>query len=469
MRRLFLVSFSAVLLAVLAGCQTGPKDQSDRLGIDIPDQYGMSPGGGVDDWLSDFESQVLRDLVYESLEHNYNLRAAGERLEAARRTAFISGGARLPSFDSRFRGSRSQRNASQGFNLVSSQNNTFVMDFTAAWEIDLWGRMRNQHKASIADYEASQADYLGARLSLAANTARAWFNAIESEQLVQLSLQTVESFENNQQVIEDGYERGVYRALDVRLTRANVESARSNLNLNKRLRDASARSLEVLLGRYPGNEIEVVTELPEMQRPIPGGIPSELLRRRPDLIAAERALAAATQRAKAAAKSMLPSISLSVTGGRSSSELRDIIDPERNIWTLAGNVAQPLLRGGRLKNAYERNRANERQALANYAQAALQAFQDVETTLAAEEFLNEQEVALRASAEESALAEDLAWDEYQKGLATIVTVLESQRRSFNSQTALIRINNDRLQNRLNLYLSLGGAIGGSSEVETVVE
>lgn len=449
---------SVVCCLFLAGCLSAPKNRHDSLPFELPSSYRNANQLGEDSpfWLQSFDDPTLTSLINEALDHNYNLQAAASRLEIAHSNLGIATGALLPNIDARFRASRVQRNASQGFRLLSNINNNFQPDFAAAWELDLWGKIRNRRRSAFADLQVSEADYRGATLSLAANTLQSWFNLTESELQVRLSERTVSSFENNQSIVQDGYNRGVYRALDVHLVRANVLSAKSNLDANRARRDATARALEVILGRYPGNEIEAATVLPTLPSPIPAGLPSDLLRRRPDIVAAERNLAGAHEDTLAAAKELLPTISLSVSGGRGSSELGDLLDPDRNIWNLAGNVTQPLFRGGRLRSAWKLTQASEQAALANFANITLQALREVESLLAESVFLEEQEASLNQAAEESKLAENLAWEEYQKGLRDITTVLDSQRRSFNAQSTFIRIQNLRLQNRINLHLAMGG-------------
>ena len=217
----------------------------------------------------------------------------------------------------------------------------------------------------------------------------------------------------------------------------------------------------MILGRYPSDQLALNPELPALKRGVPAGLPSLLLSRRPDLVAAERRLAASDQRLLEARKSLLPSISLTASGGASTSELRDLLDPEQTVWNLAGNLAQPLFQSGRLLNDVKRSRANREEAIMVYGQTVLQAFLEVEDALAAENYLAAQEIALRSSAEESIEAEKLALEEYGKGLAGIITVLESQRRSFNAQSSLIQVSSQRLQNRLDLYLALGGDFDSS--------
>ncbi len=450
---------AALPLLLAGGCKTDSADRSHMAPVETPETYSTTaPRGAVPDtgWLADFDDPKLAELVAEAQRNNPNLRAAAARMEAVAANARAAGAGLLPSANANSSASRNKRSGAAGFRLTNPVNDSFNLNAGIAWELDLWGKIRNRAKAASADHEASLADYQAARLSLAANTVAGWFNTLEAQLQVRLSEQTLKSFQTNLTVIEQGFDRGVNGALDVRLSRANVANARANLRQREQQRDAAVRALETLLGRYPANRIAAADNLPALTKDIPVGLPSELLRRRPDILAAERRLAASDERFQAARKDMLPTISLSANGGTQSSELKDILDPDSNVWGFAANLAQPVFQGGRLRALAKAGQANVEASIANYKQTALTAFREVETSLAAASYLREREAALRTATEESSAAEKLAWSAYQRGIVDIVTVLESERRSFNARSSLIQISNLRLQNRLNLHLALGG-------------
>lgn len=450
---------SAVLLLAICGCRTTSEDRSDRLEIEPPQAFSVqTPQGALSDqgWLADFDDPRLAELVAEAQKNNPNLRATAARMKSVAANARAASAGLFPTATATSGANRNKRSGAAGFRLTNPVNDSFTLNAGIAWELDLWGKIQNRARAASADFEAATADFQAARLSLAANTVAAWFNAVEAELQVRLSEQTLKSFQTNLTVIEQGFDRGVNAALDVRLTRANVANARASLRQREQQRDAAIRTLESLMGRYPENKLGAASKLPRISREVPVGLPSQLLNRRPDILAAERRLAAADERFKAARKDLLPTISLSSNGGTQSSELRDILDPDSNVWGFAANLAAPIFLGGRLRAVARSNQANVEAAIADYTRTALNAFREVETALAAAGFLREREAALLAAAEESARAEQLAWSEYQRGLVDIITVLESQRRSFNARSALILISNQRLQNRLNLHLALGG-------------
>ncbi len=455
--------FNTIALAstvTLTSCLTPPADQSDKLEVKTPMAWSAAGETIKADfnsgWLNDFDDSVLPRMVAEAIEHNYDLQASAARLEVARAAATISGANRFPQIFGSLSGARRTRSGTSGFAITSSRSDSFNLGLSMNWEIDVWGKLRARHKASVGDWQAAQENYEAARLSLAAQTAKAWFDVLEAELQVRLASGTLKSFEDNLATIEQRFRSGLNKALDVRLTRANVAGARSSLHSRYRQRDVSTRNLEVLLGRYPASQIKAATDLPAINKAVPAGLPSDLLQRRPDIVAAERRFAASGFRLKESRKNMLPSLSLTSGGGTSTNEFDELLNMDFKVWNLGANIAQPIFQGRRLKANAKRFKALRDQALADFANSALTAFREVESALAAEKFLADQEKALETASEESIEAEQLAWDAYQAGLDNIITVLEAQRRSFNSRRQHLQIINERLQNRINLYLALGG-------------
>jgi multidrug efflux system outer membrane protein len=424
-------------------------------------------GAPVEGWLADFDAPGLAPLVEQALAANPDLAAAAARVAQARAQARIAGAPRLPQAEAGFSAARTKR-APSGISSTSARPvTTYGLDASISWEADLWGRLGDTARAAVADAEASRADLEGARLALAAEVARGWFLLAEAAQQEALAEHTVDSFTRSRRVIEERYRAGIVTALDVRLARENEATARSVLAQRRREHDAATRALEVLLGRYPAGGLQPPAALPAVVRPVPVGLPSELLERRPDLVAARTRLAAADARVRAARKNRLPSISLTATGGTASDRLRDLLDWDHLVWSLVSGITQPIFSGGRLSAESALAKARDREALAAYARAALDAFREVEAALNAEGHYTEQERALRTAAAESHEAASLAAERYGQGLIDIVTLLESQRRAFDAESARLRTVRDRLDNRVDLYLALGGdfAVPGSEATE----
>lgn len=448
----------AGLCVLLVGCGS-PGDKSHLSKIAPPLSYSVSVGSTnnpLDNWLEDFADQQLNALIAEAQENNLNLQASAARVMAALGSARIDNAGRLPTVNAGFDAARNKRVSAAGFALSNPRTDTFGLNASFAWELDLWGKLANRSRAARATAEAAAADFAAAQFSIAANTAKLWFALIEAEMQLQLATRAHDSFVKNLEVVEQGFDRGVREALDVRLTRANVASAEASMKARQRERDNAARSLEVILGRYPADQIASRTNLPGFHRAIPGGLPSQLLQRRPDLIAAERRLAAADERRKLAKKNLYPTLSLTANGGTTSAALEDVLDPDQNVWRLAAGLTQPIFRGGALRGGLEQADAGLQEQIAVFSQTVLTAFQDVENSLDNEQLLLEQESALKTAATESVAAEELAWERYNRGLVDIITVLDSQRRAVTAQSSLYAISRARLQNRVDLYLALGG-------------
>ncbi len=438
--------------ALLAGCAQPPPEPEQVLDVPLPGQWSDENvrSGELQDWVADMGDPRLSDLINEALGGNFQLQAGLARLDQAIALARIEGSGRWPGVsilgDAARRDNNGPLDPSNSFSVVGAVN----------WELDIWGRVRAQARAAQADVEAAGEVYRGARLSLAISVAQSWYSAVNQRNQELLARETLDSFEANLTTVEERFQRGLSPALDLRLTRANVANARSTYHLQKRLTDAAVRRLEVLLGRYPSGTLELADTLPDLSSTVPSGVPSDLLLRRPDLIAAERDVYAASLRLRESKLSLLPSIDLTGRLGRASSELDDLLESSFDIWSLAGGITAPLFQGGRLRANVDRSQAQLAQALATYQDTALTAFREVESALVNETLLREQLAAVELSAKESIGAQQLAEERYQRGLVDIVTVLESQRRAFNARSSLLSIQNQILQNRLSLYLALGG-------------
>lgn len=407
-------------------------------------------------WLDDFTDPLLSGLVATALANNHDLRIAAARMRAAEARARIAGADLLPQADIGLDAARrggNRESASDGYGLSAS----------IAWEADLWGRLGDAARATTLDALAGEQDYRAARLSLAATVARNWFQLIEAGLQLQLARHTSESFRRSLEVIEQRYRRGLDSALDVRLARTDLAAAQANEAARERDLDATRRGLEVLLGDYPGGNLQPAPALPAMPHEVPAGLPAQLLARRPDLLAAEQRLSAAGQRLDEARKNRLPRLRLTASGGTASDELRRLLNWDNLVWSLLAGFAQPLFQGGRLQAEQALAEAQHGEAWAEYAGAVLDAFREVETALSAEPRYRVQEAALREAAEQAREAERLAESRYRQGLEGIVTLLEARRRAFTAESSRLRVARERLENRVDLHLALGGGFDTAQE------
>jgi NodT family efflux transporter outer membrane factor (OMF) lipoprotein len=408
-------------------------------------------------WIADLGAPELSKLVTEALQNNPNLRASMARIEAARARAGISGAELLPSVQASLGADRS-RAALQG---LSRTENRFTLGMEVGWEADLWQRAQHRERASIADANASKADFYAAQLLLAADIAKDWFNAVEAKAQQHLAKRRVDSFKNTTDIISARYRAGIGEALDVHLARENLATAESGLAAREQQLDAAKRTLEVLLGRYPGAELGIATSLPQLNTEVPDGLLSDLLKRRPDVLAAEQRLSASTERLRDSEANFLPGLRLTSNGGTASEELKDLLDWDSLIWSIGASLIQPVFQGGRLKAEQVLALANNHEAMAEFGQVVSNAFREVETTLAAEPLLARQETHQTTANSESQQAAELALSQYSAGLTEIVTLLDTQRRSFNAESTLLETRLSRLRNRINLHLAIGGGFNSA--------
>lgn len=448
-----LLPFGAVFLGA---CATAPK-QSTPPAIDTPEQWtSRASTEAPTAWLTDLNAPELEALVKEALENNPGLEATAARFAQSMAEARIAGADQLPEAGLGLKGNR-QKISTFGPTPTGGINfDNFDLALNLSWEIDLWGHLRDRSSAALARVEASQAELDAAALSLAAQTTKAWLNLIEARQQFELANRTAQAYLDHQASLEARFKRGLSEGFDLRRIRAQATSAEADATARQRALDRAARQLENLLGRYPAGVANSSARLPDLPVRIPAGLPADLLQRRPDLIAAERQLASTNRERRAAKKALLPSISLTASGGTSSQAFDDLLDSDFSVWSLAGNLTQPIFQGGRILANIDRNTAIRDQAAANYRNLALRAFYEVESTLAAEAFLRSEQAKLSLAAEEAVATEKLAWDRYSNGTGTFLSALDAQRTADLASARLVSINHLILQNRVDLYLALGG-------------
>jgi len=454
-----------MLLSVSAGCVKAPPVETPAMPVQVPAVWTASEAASSEldpAWWRTFGDENLNRVVSEALETNYDLAVAAARLEQASADAKVAAADLYPQVSAALSGSRRKQNF-VGFpipgregRVLSSLSTSLGLSVQVSWEADLWGRVSAGARASLASYQATAADLDGARLSIAGRTVKSWFAAAEAVEQLRLAEATRASFQESADQVRQRYQAGIRPSLDYRLSLANLAAAEANLFNRQRQLDLAKRQLEVLLGRYPGADVQTPRSLVATPREIPPGLPAELVARRPDLAAAERRLAASGELVSVARRARYPSLSLTAAGGTVTGALTDLLNGNFGVWSLVGNLVQPVFEGGRIRANIERAEASEDEGLATYINAVLTAYLEVEQALAAEQFLADQETALAEASGQSTAAERLADDRYRSGLEDYVTVLESQRRSFDAESALISIRRVRLDNRVDLYLSLGG-------------
>ena len=465
MRALFVIALLATVLSG-AGCGRSLQRPERNFTVEAPRAWTgaatLPESGAQGDWWAYFGDAGLDQAIQRALQRNHDLRAAAERVEAARAQVRIAGAAELPSVDLSINRGRERRNF-VGFPIPGSEGSILSTTFTSAslglnlsWEADVWGRIQSGKLAAMADAQVREADLQAARLSLTGQVSKAWFAAIEASHQVAVARATLQSYTTSAERVRARFESGLKPSLDLRLALTEVANAEAQLKQRLEQRDRAIRQLEILLGQYPDGDHELAEDLPRVPTGVPAGLPSELVHRRPDLAAAERRLLAADARISQAKSELKPRFTLTSGTGTASNTLKDLLDNDVFVWNLIGGLTQPLFNNGRLKAGVKQNEALAAEAAATYESLMLTAYQEVESALAAENFLAGQETALEAATRQSQAARDLAEQRYRLGLADIITLLSSQRSALNAESQLLAVRRLRLENRVNLHLALGG-------------
>lgn len=403
-------------------------------------------------WIDTFKDPLLVNLVEEALTNNRNLQAAAAGVERAQALAGRAGATLSPTVDLTAGANRSGTG-----NSAVSDSTDLDIGLRFGWELDLWGRIRAGVRAAEADADAAAADYRYARESLAAGTAKAYITAVAAHLQTATAQDTVEILEEILRIVKVKKKNDAASGQDVALATSDLANARDHLITVEGSQRDALRALGILLGRYPSADIKLRQALPDAPPSPPAGIPSELLERRPDLLAAERKVAAAFNVVAEAKAARLPALSLTGNAGGASSKLNDLLRPEQTAWQLGANLLVPLVDGGARKAEERVATAQQKEALASYGQAALAAFNDVESLLDQGAVRRTREVELRVARDSAREAFRIANLRHKEGESELLDVLSIQQRLASAESNLILIQRLLLEQRVNLYLALGGS------------
>jgi multidrug efflux system outer membrane protein len=456
------------LTLLLSACSNlSPESRFDELDLEVPGTWAARPEAraGVDEhWLRRFRDPTLEALVAEAMANNRDLRAAAARVERARGQTRLAGVAANPTADIKFDPARSKRNfvgipIGPPGTVPSNVFNNFDLSMVINWEADVWGRIRAGQSAAYARSEAAEADARAARTALAADVARAWFALTEAINQQSLARETLAAHEQTARAVRERFQAGddlQGAAAQLRLSETDVANARAAVAERDQQLEAAQRRLESLLGRYPSGRIAGQARLPAPVGAPPAGLPSELLLRRPDVLAAERRFAASGKSLSEARRAVFPRLSLTGSSGTSTAELNDLLNSDFGVWQIAANAIQPIFAGGGIRAETMIRRADEKEALANLQQTVLTAFSEVETALANERHLASRAQSLQEAVRLAREADQAARADYASGIGDLLTVLAAQTRLLQARSQQLTIQRLRLENRIDLHLALGG-------------
>jgi NodT family efflux transporter outer membrane factor (OMF) lipoprotein len=456
-RSLATLAAPALVLTLTSGCVLKkPPDtaeiQKEALPtVQLPAQWtaaGAGAGAASDNWLVTFRDDQLTAAVLEAIAHNADLRVAAARVEQAALYAKLAGAKLYPSVDLLARG---------GGKLSGDGSGLQGGVLSVTWELDLWGRVRYGRAAAAADAASAQADFEYARQSMAALVAKSWFLATEAGLQAEVARQTIREGEELVRLAETRSRVGVGNDEDVFVARAGVGTSRDTLRQIELAREQAIRALELLLGRYPAAAAAVTPQLPGQPEAVPAGLPSELLERRPDVVAAERRIAAAFNRVHEAKAARLPTIALTTGVSAISSDLFVLTERDNPIWNFGASLLMPIFKGGALKTQVEIRTAEQKQAVAAYAAVGLRAFGEVEYALSAEIAARDREQILAQTVADNQRALQIVQTQFKVGSTDLRFVTQRQLALNATQSALVRVQAEQRVQRVNLHLALGGS------------
>lgn len=453
------------LALVLTSCAVRPPEDRKAAVVEMAPstwQATKAARSGVDQqWIRRFGDPELVKLVNEALKKNPDLRIAAERVKRAEAVARLSGAARQPQVSGQVSGTRmKQRFPGFPISLGSSTSESYGASIDVAWELDVWGRLRASQEAAVGDSQAQNFDYRAAQTSLAAQITKAWFALGEANEQIRLAQAAILVREKTVQSVRERFAEALVEegglASQLRLTETDLATSQASLGRWQAERERALRQLELLAGRYPVGKSFSESGLPAAPSNPPAGLPSELLLRRPDILAAERRYAAAGKRHKAAHLARYPSFSLTGSKGTSTDSLNEVLDSRFGVWSLAGGVVQPILNGGRLREEARVAGHDEEIALRQLQGTVLRSLGEVEQALVAENYFGKREAAVKDSARLAREAAEAAIQDFADGAVDALTLLSAQDRQIQTAFQLAELRRKRLDNRVNLHLALGG-------------
>jgi len=409
------------------------------------------------DWWRGFGSPTLDALINEAFEGNPDLRVQGERVIQAELALRVANASLFPSLNLSGNSGWSRNDPGPRSNDTATNKKNTSLNLAAGYEVDLWGRVSASIASGEASLAASRYDYEGARLSLAASVATAWFQHLASVERLKIAQENLVIAERVFKVVDARYRNGAVSQLDLSRQTTTVLSQRAQIDpLEVQVRQ-TRMALDILCGRAP---LPPSTEPPDtlagLSIPlIDAGLPSELLLRRPDIAGAEARLEAAAANVGVARAELFPRITLSAGGGLATDALFSLAHPSSTI-SLSAAILQTIFDGGRLRAQVETARSRERELLETYRKTILSSLQEVELSLSNAARDARQEEAQAQILVEAERGLRLAELRYGTGADDLLSVLDAQRTRFSVQDQLAQLRLARLTGAVNLYKSLGG-------------
>ena len=479
-RRLLAKTLAVVAgVTMLGGCI--PNIVTPEPALEVPDKYRLSgPKGGLQDhatdWWRTFHSSELTKFMEETEIANLDVAAAIGQVEQADALARQSGAALFPSITANDSVTRSKSSGNSfsvngaGTSSVSSGSSLnaprtdIIASASASYALDFWGKNRATYKAAQENATASRWNRQTVQLTSLAATATAYYNVLAARERIAFARQNITDSSRILKLIQDRLAAGTATDLDLAQQAALVANLKASIPPLQVTVEQELAALAVLIGRAP-EHIEVAGRS-VLNAPVPSiapGIPSEVLTLRPDVEFAESNLASAHANLVAARAAFFPTLTLTAQGGFESLALKTLFSPASTFYTAAFSLAQPIFDAGLLQGQYDQQKGVQDQLLAEYRKAVINAFSDVDKSLAALRLYAQQEELTRQSLAASRKDYQLSEQRLTQGVLDVVTLLQTEQTLFSTQDTLVQVRLLRLTAAVTLYQALGGAYAGKTK------
>jgi multidrug efflux system outer membrane protein len=447
---------------MLCGCAVGPNYVRPKVNVpaDFRGAEGAAQQASYADlpWWEVFKDERLKALIKTALANNYDLGIAISRVEQARQIANVARAQYFPAVNYSV-GASDGKNEFAGTIVGGggTTRGTFLAFGSAAWEADIWGRIRRLNESARAQYLSTEEARRGVMLTLTSNVAQAYFQLLGLELQLEIAKETTASFTDTLKLFTQRYEGGVASKLDTSRAEAAQAAAAATVPEFERQIALQENVLSVLLGSNPQSIAHTAKLLDESVPPeIPVGLPSALLERRPDVLASEQQVRSANAQVGVATANFFPKFGLTALLGQASTPLSQITEGSANVWSVAANFTGPIYEGGALRAQKRQSVAFWEQTKLQYEQTALNAFTDVSNALISRQKFEaiRAEQARSVSAYQEAVT--VALQRYTAGRASYFEVLDAQIQLYPEQTALAQTETNRRLVVVQLYLALGG-------------
>lgn len=459
-----------ISIPLLAGCAVGPNYKRPQTAV--PSQWTVAPTRRTetkspesDDWWASFQDPELNSLVERSVSRNLDLKLALERVQEARAARGVARSAYFPSVDG---AASATRNRQRVIAPVGPQNspviapvefNNFQGGLSASWELDVFGGTRRGVQAATADVTAAEENRRDVHVILLGDVGRVYAQLRGFQRRLEIANKNIKTQQDTLDLTNARAKAGLATELDVSRAAAQLESTKSVVPSLISGIDVSIHRLSVLLGEEPGalrSELEKTSPIPSAGPEVDVGLPSDLLKRRPDIRRSEAQLAAATARIGEAKADLFPRFVLTGTAGRQASQLHDLTLGAGNYFSAGPGISLPLFTGGRIRSNIAVQTSRQRQAMIGYESTILNSLEEVENALVTYSQEQEHRDHLNQAVENSQLAVDLATEQYKAGLVDFLSVLDAQRELYANEDQLVQSQTTVTTDLVGLYRALGG-------------